>query len=169
MSPIFSSNVFEFTSGSALQTARIGERLGELIEMGDLICLQGELGAGKTCLAQGVGAGWGAQDVVTSPTFTLIHQLTRAQDDALLYHIDLYRVESEHEAHLLGLSDLLNGHAACVIEWPERAPSILPEACLSIQLTVLDETRRRLTFRAQGDRYVRLLDDLKRYAFGYNE
>jgi len=169
MSPIFSPNVFEFTSGSATQTARIGERLGELLEPGDVICLRGELGAGKTTLAQGVGAGWGTQDAVTSPTFTLIHQLARAQDKMPLYHIDLYRIESEHEAHLLGLSDLINGHAACVIEWPERAPSLMPESCLSIDLALLDETRRRLTFQAQGDRYVRMLDELKRSAFGINE
>jgi tRNA threonylcarbamoyladenosine biosynthesis protein TsaE len=169
MSPIFSSNVFEFTSGSAAQTARIGERLGELLVKGDVICLRGELGAGKTTMAQGVGAGWGAQDEVTSPTFTLIRPLTRACDAALLYHIDLYRVESEREARLLGLSDLLNGHAACMIEWPERAPTLLPASRLSIDLAVLDETRRRLTFRAQGERYLQLLEDVKRCAFGIHE
>jgi tRNA threonylcarbamoyladenosine biosynthesis protein TsaE len=166
MSPILTPNVFEFISGSPEQTARIGERLGELLEAGDVICLEGALGAGKTCLAQGVGAGWGAAGEVTSPSFTLIHELRRAQDDAPLYHIDLYRVESEDEARLLGLSDLFDGRAACMIEWPERARGIVPDACLHICLVSLDQTRRRLTFKASGDRHLDLLRDLKRRAFG---
>src|SRR3990170_117452 len=102
MSPILAPDVVEFVSGSPAQTARIGERLGELLQPGDVICLAGALGAGKTCLAQGVGKGWGASGDVTSPTFTLVHELRRSRDDALLYHIDLYRIESSAEARLLG-------------------------------------------------------------------
>lgn len=169
MAPILSPNSFEFMSGSASQTARIGERLGELIEAGDLICLEGELGAGKTCLAQGIGLGWGTNDAVTSPTFTLIHELTRLGDDDVLYHIDLYRIESDGEAQLLGLNDLLNGHAACMIEWPERARGIVPDTCLHIELVALDETRRRLTFNAYDERHLALLEELKRVAFGVGE
>lgn len=166
MTPILSSDVFEFISGSPEQTARIGQRLGERVQTGDVICLEGALGAGKTCLAQGLGVGWGAAGEVTSPTFTLIHELRRAEDDALLYHIDLYRIESEDEARLLGLSDLFDGPATCMIEWPEKAPGLVPELCLRIALDALDETRRRLTFTANGDRHLALLNDLKSRAFG---
>ncbi|HLF27064.1 MAG TPA: tRNA (adenosine(37)-N6)-threonylcarbamoyltransferase complex ATPase subunit type 1 TsaE [Anaerolineae bacterium] len=166
MTPILSPDIVEFTSGSPAQTARIGERLGALLQPGDIVCLQGALGAGKTCLAQGVGKGWGAVDDVTSPTFTLIHELRRATDGAVLYHIDLYRVESEDEARYLGLSDLFDGDAVCLIEWPERAPNLAPEECLRIQFTLLGETRRRLTFSAKDERRLKLLNDLKRVAFG---
>lgn len=169
MTPILTPDVFEFVSGSPAQTARIGERLGRLIRPGDVICLEGALGAGKTCLAQGVGKGWGAPDALTSPTFTLIHELTRPDDGAVLYHIDLYRIESEREAQLLGLSDLFDGHAASMVEWPDRARGLVPESCLRIELVWLDETRRRLTFCAAGDRHLKLLSELKRAAFGVNE
>jgi len=163
--PILFPDEFEFISGDPSQTSRIGERLGELIQPGDVVCLEGTLGAGKTCLAQGIGKGWGTQEV-TSPTFTLIHELQRARDSAVLYHIDLYRIESQVEAERLGLPDLLDEHAACMIEWPERAPGLLPPACLRVRLSVLDDTRRRLVFTAHGDRHSRLLTDLKRSAFG---
>ena len=166
--PILNPDEFEFVSGSPAQTARIGERLGELIWPGDVVCLEGALGSGKTCLAQGVGKGWGASGDVTSPTFTLIHELKRSNDSAALYHIDLYRIESEAEARLLGLSDLLDGRAACVIEWPERAWGLLPDACLRVRLTSLGETRRRLTFSAKSGRHLALLAELKRLAFGVN-
>jgi len=167
--PILTPDEFEFVSGSPAQTARIGERLGELIRPGDVVCLEGALGSGKTCLAQGVGRGWGASGDVTSPTYTLIHELRRLNDGPLLYHIDLYRVESEAEAERLGLSDLFDGRAACMIEWPERARGLLPDACLRVRLTSLNETRRRLTFSAEGDRHLELLAALKRVAFGVNE
>jgi tRNA threonylcarbamoyladenosine biosynthesis protein TsaE len=161
--------VFEFVSGSPAQTMRIGERLGSLLQPGHVVCLAGALGAGKTCMAQGIGAGWGALGEMTSPTFTLVHELRRASDGAALYHIDLYRIESEDEARLLGLSDLFEGDAVCLVEWPERAGGILPAACLRIELTTLDETRRRLTFSAEGDRHLQLLSELKRAAFGVGQ
>ena len=166
MTPILAPEVVEFVSGSPSQTTRIGERLGALIRLGDVVCLEGPLGAGKTCLAQGVGKGWGTSDDVTSPTFTLIHELTRPTDHAVLYHIDLYRVESEDEARLLGLSDVFDGRAACLVEWPERAPGMLPGERLHVRLALLGETKRRLTFSASGTRHLKLLSDLKRVAFG---
>jgi tRNA threonylcarbamoyladenosine biosynthesis protein TsaE len=169
MSPILTPDVFEFVSGSPTQTSRIGERLGRLIRAGDVISLAGALGAGKTCFAQGVGRGWGALDELTSPTFTLVRELTRSQDDAVLYHVDLYRIESENEALLLGISDVFDGRAACMVEWPERARSLIPAACLWVGLMWLDDTRRRLTFSATGARHLRLLSELKQSAFGINE
>ena len=163
---ILAPDEFEFVSGSPAQTARIGERLGQLIQPGDVICLQGALGAGKTCLAQGVGRGWGVSGDVTSPTFTLIHELDRPQDSATLYHVDLYRIESPAQATHLGLSDMLDGRAACLIEWPERAHHLLPDTYLRIQFISLDDTRRRLTFGASGDRPLRLLRQLRQAIFG---
>ncbi len=164
--PILDPNVVEFVSGSPVQTARIGERLGRLLRGGEIICLEGNLGAGKTCLAQGIGRGWGATDELTSPTFTLIHELRRAQDAARLYHVDLYRIEKENEAWLLGLTDLMDSTASVIIEWPDRAPLLLPPDRLWIQLELLDDTRRRLTFQATDDFHLDLLNALKRSAFG---
>ena len=164
--PILDPNVVEFVSGSPVQTARIGERLGRLLRGGEVICLEGNLGAGKTCFAQGLGRGWGATDDLTSPTFTLIHELQRAADKARLYHVDHYRIEQEAEAWMLGLTDLMDATASVVIEWPERAPSLLPPERLWIKLETLDETRRRLTFRASEKTHLTLLSALKKSAFG---
>jgi tRNA threonylcarbamoyladenosine biosynthesis protein TsaE len=164
--PILDPNVVEFASGSPAQTARLGERLGKLLHGGEVICLEGNLGAGKTCLAQGIGRGWGATDDLTSPTFTLIHELRRMQDKAHLYHVDLYRIEKEAEAWMLGLTDLMDSTASVLIEWPERAPSLLPPDRLWIKLEFLDDTRRRLSFDATDQFHLELLSAFKKSAFG---
>ena len=165
--PILDPNVVEFVSGSPEQTARIGERLGKLLCGGEVICLEGQLGAGKTCFAQGVGRGWGAIDDLTSPTFTLIHELQRAPDRMQLYHVDLYRTEQESEAWLLGLTDLMDSTASVMIEWPERALSLLPTGRLWVKFEFVDDTRRRLTFNATDESHLELLNALKKCAFGF--
>jgi tRNA threonylcarbamoyladenosine biosynthesis protein TsaE len=164
--PILDPNVVEFVSGSPSQTMRLGERLGRLLHGGEVICLEGNLGSGKTCLAQGIGRGWGASDDLTSPTFTLIHELRRPQDKARLYHIDLYRIEKEAEAWMLGLTDLMDTTASVLIEWPERAPSLLPSDRLWIKLEYLDDTRRRMSFNATDELHLKLLHSFKKQAFG---
>ena len=96
----------------------------------------------------------------------MIHELRRAADKARLYHVDLYRIEKEAEAWMLGLTDLMDATASVVIEWPERAPALLPPERLWIKLETLDETRRRLTFRATEQVHLNLLNALKKSAFG---
>lgn len=152
----------EITSRSPDQTAQLGERLGRLLHGGEVICLAGQLGAGKTVFAQGIGRGWGAADELTSPTFTLIHELHRSIDRSKLYHIDLYRLEKESEAWLLGLIDLMDERASVLIEWPERARSILPPDRLWIAFETVDETQRRITFSATDPVNQSLLNSLPR-------
>ncbi len=164
--PILDEHTLEFISRSADQTRRLGARLGELLHGGEWICLEGQLGAGKTCMAQGIAMGWGVPGPVRSPTFTLIHEFCRPGDPHKLYHVDLYRIGSVSEAWALGLDDVWAGDGICIIEWPERAASILPAARLWIRLTVLDETRRMIRFTAQGDGYQALLADFRRVTFG---
>ena len=164
--PMLEPNVVEFVSGSPAQTFRLGERLGKLLQGGEVICLEGNLGAGKTCFAQGIGHGWGASHDLTSPTFTLIHELRRTQDKARLYHVDLYRIEKEAEAWMLGLTDLMDSTASVLIEWPERAPSLLPPERLWIKLEILDDTRRHLSFNAMDEFHLQLLSAFKKSAFG---
>ncbi len=151
------STAIEIISRSPDQTAQLGERLGRLLRGGEVICLAGQLGAGKTVFAQGIGRGWGATDELTSPTFTLIHELQRSVDRLKLYHIDLYRVEQESEAWLLGLIDLMDERASVLIEWPERARSILPPDRLWITLEYVDDTQRRLSFAATDPIHQSLL------------
>lgn len=151
----------EITSQSVEHTVRIGRALGTLLHAGDVICLSGDLGAGKTALTRGIGAGWGAQEAVTSPTFTLIHEHHRAQDAQPLYHVDCYRLSGPDEAWGIGLEDLLHGEGVSVLEWPENIAEALPADRLWIDLAFLDDERRHLTFHATGTRYTHLLQALQ--------
>ncbi len=163
--PILDESSLDFLSHSPEQTRRLGVRLGEMLQAGDLICLAGDLGAGKTTMAQGIARGWGALDPVTSPTFVLINQYRRA-DSGVLYHFDAFRLRSAEEAVDLGLMDLLEDGAPMLIEWPERVAELLPPERLWVDLRWIDELRRGLRFTASGTRYQRWLRDFRRLVFG---
>jgi tRNA threonylcarbamoyladenosine biosynthesis protein TsaE len=156
----------DFISNSLEQTVRLGVRLGELLQVRDLLCLSGELGVGKTALASGVGRGWGAGLRVTSPTFVLVNEYPRLRDGRILYHVDCYRLETEHEIATVGIEDILDTDGAVMIEWAERAERFLPADRLWIEVGYLSMTRRTLRFVASGDRSAKLLDDFKLSAFG---
>jgi tRNA threonylcarbamoyladenosine biosynthesis protein TsaE len=163
---ILDDRTFDFTSSSPAQTERLGVRLGELLRPGDLVCLSGELGAGKTLLARGVGRGWGAGGRVTSPTFVLVNEYPRLRDGCILYHIDCYRLETAPEVATVGLEDIFDGDGAILIEWPERIEPLLPAGRLWIALSYDSPTRRRMRFSAEGPRATELLADFKKSAFG---
>lgn len=162
--PILDEHTFEFFSRSPEQTRRIGMRLGDVLEPGDLVCLQGELGAGKTTLVQGMAQGWGSLDRVSSPTFVLVNEYRRS-DGSRLFHMDAYRIESAPEAAELDLDWMLS-EGALVIEWAERVESILPRHALKISLDPVAEEQRQMRFQAQGSRYDRIIAQLQRVMFG---
>ena len=154
-------------SHSVEQTVRLGERLGQRLVSGDVICLSGELGAGKTALASGIGQGWGALELINSPTFVFVHEHHRAGDAVRLYHVDCYRLNSIGDAENVGFEDILAGDDVTVIEWPERIEALLPTERLWIDLEARDEnSERQLTFEATGPRFVGLLDDFRRSTTG---
>lgn len=156
----------DFVSTSVEQTERLGVRLGQLLKPGDVVCLAGELGAGKTTLARGVGRGWGTALRVTSPTFTLVNEYPRLSDGRTLYHVDCYRLSSEGDVVTAGLEDVLDDDGAIMIEWPERLEAWLPEDRLWIALRHMNETRRGMRITASGERSAELLTAFKRSAFG---
>jgi len=162
--PILDRHTFDFFSRSAEQTRRIGARLGGAIETGDLISLQGELGAGKTTFVQGLAHGWGSADGVTSPTFVLVNEYSRT-DGGAMFHLDAYRLNSPLEAEELDLDRMLS-EGSLVIEWPERIGSILPEDELRIKMEHVEDEQRRILFTARGKRYDQLLEQLQREMFG---
>ena len=162
--PILDSHAFEFFSKSPEQTRRIGMRLGALLQTGDLICLQGDLGAGKTTLVQGVAQGWGALDEVSSPTFVLVNTYRRA-NAGQMFHFDAYRIESLAEAEELDLDSLL-AQGPLFVEWPERVEAILPRERLWAFLEYESDEHRSLRFSARGSRYEFLLDNLRRKVYG---
>lgn len=139
-------------------------RLGGLLHTSDLICLQGDLGAGKTTLVQGLAQGWGSLDAVSSPTFVLVNEYRRP-DACQLFHMDAYRIESAPEAAELDLDSML-ARGALIIEWAERIASILPKENLWIGLEYRAEEQRQMNFRASGARYDVLLNELQAEMFG---
>lgn len=163
--PILEGQSLDFQSHSPEQTIRIGVRLGELLELSDLICLAGDLGSGKTTLAQGIARGWGSLDVVTSPSFILVNQYRRA-DQQILYHVDAFRMAGVDDAYIIGLHELIEDKAPVLLEWPERIAEMLPPERLWITLRWVDELHRGMQVTAQGLGYERKLDQFRRSAFG---
>jgi tRNA threonylcarbamoyladenosine biosynthesis protein TsaE len=153
-------------STSVDYTLQLGQQLGAQLASGDVVCLSGDLGAGKTALTRGIAAGWGAQEPVTSPTFTLIHEHRRAQDAQVLYHVDCYRLSGSDDAWGIGLDDMLHSDHVTVIEWPENIRDVLPADRLWIALLFVDDTQRQFTVHATGARYHTMLAALRSGAWG---
>ncbi len=165
--PILDVGTVEFISRNSEQTRRVGARLGALLCPGDLVALSGELGAGKTVLAQGIGEGWGATDPLLSPTFVLVRRHSGPQSAVYLYHIDLYRLNTEAGVEGLGLYDFIGApHAVCLVEWADRAPDLFVDEYLWISLRWLDDYRRALICQAEGARHQELLDQFRKELIG---
>ena len=151
-----SSEIF-LTTHSPTETEQFGERLGARLEKGDILCLSGMLGAGKTCLVRGLARGWGAVERPTSPTFTLINEYRRAEGPELFYHVVCYRLAGAADAWTTGLDDLFDSSGVMVIEWPERILDILPAERLWIEIQDLGDTSREFMLAASGQRALALL------------
>jgi tRNA threonylcarbamoyladenosine biosynthesis protein TsaE len=134
-------------------TRAFGERLGRLLAPGDVVCLAGELGAGKTMLAQGIAAGLGVDEPVSSPTFALVQEYA---GPAPIYHLDLYRLASLDELIDLGFPELWHAGGVILIEWPERIAPALPPDRLEIHLAT-HPAGRHLTLIAHGRRAAQVL------------
>jgi tRNA threonylcarbamoyladenosine biosynthesis protein TsaE len=157
--PIIEANAFEFFSRSPEQTRRVGMRLGALLKRGDVVCLDGDLGAGKTTLVQGLATGWGSSDAVSSPTFVLVNIYRRA-DAERLAHLDAYRLDSPMEAEALDLDALL-ADGPLVVEWAQKILPCLPEEHLLLQMNYIQEEHRSMKFIANGTYYENLLSTLQ--------
>ena len=134
----------EITTHSADETIAFGRTLASLLAPPKLVLLRGDLGAGKTTLVKGIAAAFDAADEedVTSPTFTLIHEYRGPR--ATLYHIDLYRVDTQRELDTLALDDLRSENSILLIEWGEKFPRFVRERDLEIALEREGESERRI-------------------------
>jgi tRNA threonylcarbamoyladenosine biosynthesis protein TsaE len=162
--PILDARTLEFFSRSPEQTRRLGVRLGTLLHPSDLVCLSGDLGAGKTTLVQGIAQGWGSLDNVSSPTFVLVNEYRRP-DGRCLYHLDAYRLGNWMEAEDLDLERMLES-GPLVIEWPERIKEVLAAERLWINLRWIADEQRGMTFTCKGDHYEELLAEFRKRVFG---
>ncbi len=134
----------EFTTNSAEETIALGKKLSSSLAPPKLVLLRGDLGAGKTTLVKGIAQGFeaAAEEDVTSPTFTLVHEY--CGPSATLYHIDLYRVDTPRELETLGLDDLMGDNSVLLIEWGEKFPRFERERDVEIALERISETERKI-------------------------
>lgn len=165
--PISTHRTLELITHSPAQTCQLGWLLGRLLRPGDVVCLQGELGSGKTCLARGVGSGLGVSGVVRSPSFVLINEHPSTGSGPRFYHVDLYRIRGVADALALGLEEYLYGDGVTVIEWAERARKVIPSERLWITLSHLGLARRSLVLEAWGAHYLEMLTTLKDSPFAH--
>ncbi|MGE5592118.1 MAG: tRNA (adenosine(37)-N6)-threonylcarbamoyltransferase complex ATPase subunit type 1 TsaE [Betaproteobacteria bacterium] len=164
-----------FQTSSPHDTRRLGEALGRLLGPGDVVCLEGELGAGKTVFVQGVAAGMGVRGRVASPTFTIIHE---HPGKVPLYHVDAYRLEGVEDAGTVGIEECLYGRGAVAVEWPQRIQELLPDERLDVVIRVPADageggrapgseggsSAREIAFLPHGERFRRMIEELKALA-----
>jgi tRNA threonylcarbamoyladenosine biosynthesis protein TsaE len=148
----------ELTTRSPEQTREFGRSLGKIAQAGDVILLVGKLGAGKTCLTQGIAWGLGIDDYAASPSFVLVRELYGRLP---LYHVDFYRLENLAEIAELGLDEYFYGKGVSVVEWAEKALSLLPPENLLIEMEYLSDSERRLKLKPSGKRYREIVAQLK--------
>ncbi len=148
----------ELTTTGPDETRRVGRVLGEAARPGDVFLLAGELGAGKTCLTQGILHGLGSDETARSPTFVLVSEYSAR---LTLYHVDLYRLGGGAEVLDLGLDEYLEGDGVTVVEWADRAPGLLGDEHVSIEFERVDDETRRLRVSAAGAAFSEALAALR--------
>ncbi|CAN5751552.1 tRNA (adenosine(37)-N6)-threonylcarbamoyltransferase complex ATPase subunit type 1 TsaE [soil metagenome] len=155
----------DLISHSSDQTRELGTALSRKLQPGDLVLLSGGLGSGKTTFIQGIASGLEVDEIVSSPTFTLIAEYAgRVSGDLVrLYHIDLYRLAGDpDELYSAGLEEHFEDpDAICAVEWPQRAPDLLPDTWLLVELESIADTKRRVRLIARGDRYDELVTAIR--------
>jgi len=147
-------SALELRSASPDETRDIASRLASVAQPADVICLWGELGAGKTVFAKGFGAGLGVRDTISSPSFVLMGEYAGRLP---LFHIDLYRLAGVEDAYSRGLVDERQADGVTLIEWPDRLGSALPADRLDVRIEGTGDAPRRLELSGAGDvarRYV---------------
>lgn len=140
-------------TASVEETIRIGEKLGSLVKSGDIICLTGELGTGKTHFTKGFARGLNIEDYITSPTFTIVNEY---EGRLKLNHFDVYRIEDPDEVNAIGFDEYIFGEAVSIIEWANFIEELIPEECIKINIKKLPkegDNYREIQISYVGQRY----------------
>jgi tRNA threonylcarbamoyladenosine biosynthesis protein TsaE len=151
---------FTLVTESDQETIELGIIVGTLLEEGDVVALVGELGSGKTWFTKGVARGLGVSPntVVTSPSFALVNEY---MGRTTLFHIDIYRLESLSELFSAGIEEYLHNGGVSVLEWADRWPEILPDEALKVELTIVGDQSRRVTFSGRHPRASLIIEEIK--------
>jgi tRNA threonylcarbamoyladenosine biosynthesis protein TsaE len=148
----------EIVTHSENETKQAAARLAKFLKPGEVITLEGDLGAGKTAFAKGIASGLGIKETISSPTFTIIKEY---EGELPFYHMDAYRLEYSEED--IGFDEYFDGDGVTVIEWAAFIETFLPENRLNIKINYVDEHTRKLEFSAIGFYYEVILNDFMRY------
>lgn len=147
----------EFTTQTTEETIRLAEELATLLRPGDVVTLEGDLGAGKTTFTKGIGSGLGVRRMINSPTFTIVKEY---MGELPLYHMDVYRLEDSSED--IGFDEYFNGPGISVVEWASFIEEYLPDERLDIRLQMKDEYTRVITFYPRGTSFEKICEELAR-------
>ena len=151
--------MLKFHTESAEETAKIGEGLGKLLSPGDIVCLSGDLGAGKTAFTQGIARGLEVKDYVTSPTYTIINEY---EGRVPLYHFDVYRLNDVEEMYELGYEEYFFGDGVVVLEWADMVSDIIPEDRLWITiLNTKGDNSREIIMEPAGEAYEAIMKGME--------
>ena len=145
---------YKFTSRCELDTLELAENIESEKFPGMVICLDGELGSGKTVFVKGFAKALGIKETITSPTFSLVKEYY--DGEMPLFHMEVYRLDDSNKN--FGLDDYLNQDGICIIEWPEMIENQLPEERLDIKIKVIDDETRVLVFTPYGQQYEELCE-----------
>ncbi len=152
-------NAVTFYTLSDEDTVKLGQRLGRVLQRGDVIALIGDLGSGKTCLAKGIGLGLGVSPdmVITSPSFSLVNEY---EGRLSFYHMDGYRLEDLSDFLAAGLEEYLHQDGVAAVEWADRWPEILPEWSVTVEIRIVDARSRKITLSGHHPRAFHILKEL---------
>jgi len=148
----------EIVSTAPEQSFSFGRQLGQLLQEGSVLCLIGDLGAGKTLLVQGIAQGLGLNEEITSPTFTVMNVY---EGTIPVYHFDLYRLESPEQLVDIGFDEYTNAGGIAIIEWPDKFPGFMPDSYLRIELIKTGDNDRLIKVSPQGAHHYLLYEELK--------
>ena len=151
-------NTLTITTASPAETITLGGKIAKWLNPGDIICLSGNLGSGKTTLAKGIAKGLNIDPVkVNSPTFVI---MTAYEGRLPLYHFDLYRLNKMQEMGVIGYDEFLYGEGVSLIEWGERLEKLFPKEFLNVKIVQSGELERQFCFEAVGTKYKSMVDQI---------
>lgn len=150
----------KLTVNNLEDTENIGKIIGRCLEKGTVLCLDGDLGVGKTALTQFIAREFGVEDYITSPTFTIIKEY---EGRLPFYHMDVYRIDSEDDMYDLGYDEYIYSEGVTIIEWSHKINGILPDERINIEIQRIDDTSRIMDIGGKGKIFDRLAEELKYY------